>query len=33
VKVWIPTGEITYSKEVEIFHDKLSFVDPSCMPN
>jgi hypothetical protein len=34
VKVWIPsTGEIAYHKEVEIFDDKLPFVDPSCMPD
>ena len=34
VKVWIPsTGEIAYHKEVEIFVDKLPFVDPSCMPD
>jgi hypothetical protein len=34
VKVWIPsTGELAYHKEVEIFDDKLPFVDPSCMPN
>jgi hypothetical protein len=35
VKVWIPsTGELAYhNKEVEIFDDKLPFVDPSCMPN
>jgi hypothetical protein len=33
VKVWIPsTGELAYHKEVEIFDDKLPFVDPSCMP-
>jgi hypothetical protein len=34
VKVWIPsTGEIAYHKEVEIFDDKMPFVDPSCMPD
>jgi hypothetical protein len=33
VKVWIPSGEIAYHKEVEIFDDKLPFVDPSCMPD
>ena len=34
VKVWIPsTGELAYHKEVEIFDDKLPFVDPSCMTN
>jgi hypothetical protein len=34
VKVWIPsTGELAYHREVEIFDDKLPFVDPSCMPN
>jgi hypothetical protein len=34
VKVGIPsTGEIAYHKEVEIFDDKLPFVDPSCMPD
>jgi hypothetical protein len=34
VKVWIPsTGEIAYHKEVEIFDDKLPFVDPSYMPD
>jgi hypothetical protein len=27
------TGEIAYHKEVEIFDDKLPFVDPSCMPD
>jgi hypothetical protein len=33
-KVWIPsTGEIAYHKEVEIFDDKMPFVDPSCMPD
>ena len=34
VKVWIPsTGKITYHKEVEIFDNKMPFVDPSCMPD
>jgi len=34
VKVLIPsTGEIAYHNEVEIFDDKLPFVDPSCMPD
>jgi hypothetical protein len=34
VKVWIlSTGEIAYHKEVEIFDDKLPFVDPSSMPD
>ena len=34
VKVWMPsTGEIGYFKEVEIFGDKLPFVDPTCMPD
>jgi hypothetical protein len=34
VKVWIPsTCELAYHKEVEIFDDKLPFVDPSCMPD
>jgi hypothetical protein len=34
VTVWIPsTGEIAYHKEVEIFDDKMPFVDPSCMPD
>ncbi len=34
VKVWTPsTGEIAYHKEVEIFDDKMPFVDPSCMPD
>jgi hypothetical protein len=27
------SGEIAYHKEVEIFDDKLPFVDPSCMPD
>jgi hypothetical protein len=34
VKVWIPsTCELAYHKEVDIFDDKLPFVDPSCMPD
>ena len=34
VKVWIPsTGKITYHKEVEIFDNKMPFVDPSCRPD
>jgi len=29
----VVTGEITYNKEVDIFDDKMPFVDPSCMPD